>query len=301
MSEGAAIALRFGVYLDLMLLFGLAAYPLYSGGAVCPAASPRPSLLRGLAILGLVLGAAGFVLMTAMMAGVPVAGLDRETFVFVVRETGHGVSFVVRTAALILAAALLPFGRRASTPWLIAATSGIALGSLAWTGHAAATEAVLGALHRLSDGIHLLTAGAWLGALAMLLAALGATADERAVAAAREALATFAVAGSVIVGLIVLTGVVNGLMIVGLAGLPPLPGTLYGRLLLAKLALFALMLALASLNRWRLAPRLAAKPDGDTKRAVAVVRTSIAFEIGAAIVILALVAWLGTLAPPTPM
>ncbi len=300
MSEGVAIALRFGVYLDLMLLFGLAAYPLYSGRRARACAAARRMAPFGLAVLGLVLAIASFVVMTAMMAGVSVTELDRETFAYVVRETGHGTSFVVRTVALLIAAALALSGARAGRAWLIAAAAGVALASLAWTGHAAATEGSLGTLHRLSDVVHLLTAGAWIGALAMLLAALAAAGDPEAVGAAREAVTTFAVAGSVIFGLIVVTGIVNGLAIVRFAGLPLMPGTLYGQLLIAKLGLFTLMLALASLNRWRLRPRLGAYQVGETRREVAAVRTSIAFESGTAIVILGLVAWLGTLAPPSP-
>ena len=299
MSEWVAIALRFGVYLDLMLLFGLAAYPLYSGGAEHPAAGRGRPLLLGLAMLGNALGIASFVVMTAAMAGVAVAELDRETLAFVLQETGHGAAFKVQVLALLAAVGLALFGRGARGGWLVAVAAGVALGSLAWTGHAGATEALPGALHRLSDIVHLLAASAWLGALVILLSAV-AKADV-AVSKAHEALTAFAVAGSVIVALIIVTGIVNSVIIVGLPALPLLPYTLYGQLLIAKLGLFALMLMLASLNRWRLTPRLNPKPDdGHTSRAVAAVRTSLALEAGAAITILALVAWLGTQAPPSP-
>ena len=301
MGEGVAIALRFGVYLDLMLLFGLAAYPLYSGGAEHPAAGQGRLTSLGLAMLGLALGIASFVVMTASMAGVAVSGLDRETLAFVLQETGHGAAFMVQVLALLAAVGFALFGRGARGGWLVAAAAGVALGSLAWTGHAGATEALPGALHRLSDIVHLLAAAAWIGALVTLLRAVVATKAGAAVAEAQDALTAFAVAGSVIVGLIVVTGLINSVMIVGLAGLPLLPDTLYGQLRLAKLGLFALLLVLASLNRWRLTPRLDPKPDdGDPSRAVAAVRTSLALETGAAITILALVAWLGTLAPPSP-
>ena len=301
MSEWVAIALRFGVYLDLMLLFGLAAYPLYSGGAEHPATGRGRPLLLALAMLGIALGIASFIAMTASMAGVPVAELDRETLAFVLQETGHGTAFVIQTLALVAAFGLALSGRGNRGGWFIAAAAGVALGSLAWTGHAGATEGWPGAVHRLSDIVHLLAASAWIGALAMLLRALAATKDVLVVPEAKEALTAFAVAGSVIVGLIIVTGIVNSVMIVGVGGLPLLPYTLYGQLLIAKLGLFALMLVLASLNRWRLTPRLDPKRDnGDPSRAIAAVRTSLVLEAGAAITILTLVAWLGTLAPPSP-
>lgn len=299
MTEGAAIALRFALYLDLLLLFGLAAYPLY-------AASPSPtrrSGLAALAALGIVLSIAGFGLMTAQMAGVAFSEIDRETLRFVMLDTTPGSAFLVRTAALTAATALALASMRRGPGWLIAGAAASALATLAWTGHAAVTEGAAGALHRLSDIIHLLAAGAWIGALAMLLKALvSAGARDDMIVDLQRALVKFGIAGSVMVALVAASGLVNGWMIVGPAGLPLLPGTLYGQLLIAKLALFAAMLLFAAVNRWRLTPRLvAARASGDAQMAVRALRTSIALEAAAAVLIIALVAWLGTLAPPSGM
>lgn len=301
MTDGAAIALRFGLYLDLMLLFGLAAYPLYAASPTPPAR--RRAALATLAALGVVVSIAGFAFMIAQMAGVAVADLDRDTVRFVVLETAPGSAFLARTVALIGAVVLVLVWTRRSGAWLVAATAGVALATLAWTGHAAVTEGSAGTLHRSADIIHLLAAGGWLGALAMLLRALLLPLDDEGVVARLQlALAGFAVAGSVLVALVVATGLVNGWMIVGLAGLPLLPGTLYGQLLIAKLVLFTAMLALAAANRWTLTPQLAAaQAANDIELAVRALRTSIMLEVGAAILILAVVAWLGTLAPPSVM
>ena len=299
MNEWVAIALRFGVYLDLTLLFGLTAYPLYSVGPASLASRRGRLLPLALAMLGTALSIASFIVMTASMAGVPVAGLDRETLAVVLQETGHGTAFMVQVLALVGLVGLALFGRGACGRWLVAVAAGVALGALAWTGHAGATEAWPGALHRLADVVHLLAAAAWLGALVILLGAVAKA--GLAVTEAHEALRAFAVAGTVIVGLIIVTGIVNSVMIFGVASLPKLPDTLYGQLLIAKLGLFALMLVLASLNRWRLTPRLGRqRASGAVQRQMSEVRTSLALEAGAAIAILALVAWLGTLAPPAP-
>lgn len=294
-----AIALRFGVFLNLMLLFGLAAYSLYATRPV--PLGRQPAALGWLAVLGLVLSTASFTLVTAEMAGVTIADLDRETLRFIVLDTVPGTAFLARTAALIAAAALVFAGPARPSGWLFAAAAAGALATLAWTGHAAVTEGLLGTLHRFSDIIHLLAAAAWTGALAMLLKVLFSPVDDdEAVTDARLALAGFAIAGSVLVALVIATGLFNGWMIVGVAGLMLLPETLYGQLLIAKLLLFAAMLALAAANRWRLTPRLAAaQAAGDTALAVRALKISIAFESGAAALILVLVAWLGTLAPPT--
>ena len=112
------------------------------------------------------------------------------------------------------------------------------------------------------------------------------------------ALANFGAAGSVIVALIVLSGIINGWMIVGIANLPFLPFTLYGQLLIAKLLLFGAMLAHAAVNRWRLTPRLAdVRAAGDAYGVVRVLRISIFSEFAIALLVIALVSWLGTLEP----
>jgi len=293
------IGLRFGLYADLMLLFGLAVYPLH---AAHMSLRLRPYwMFAVLAGLGLVLSAAAFVAMTAEMAGVAITGLDRETLRFVLVDTAPGGAFLLRMAALAILLVLALAVRSGAACWPVAAMAAFALATLAWTGHAAVAEGVWGAIHRLSDAVHLMAAAAWVGALAMLLGMLASPFDgEAAVADARLALDRFAVAGSVLVALIVATGAINIGMIVGPAALLLLPDTAYGRLLIAKLLLFAAMLAFAGANRWRLVPKFAAaQSPPDIGKAARALRTSILLEAGAATIILALVAWLGTLAPPS--
>ena len=87
---------------------------------------------------------------------------------------------------------------------------------------------------------------------------------------------------------------------VGIDQLLLLPTSPYGQLLLIKLALFALMLILASLNRFRLTPALGRDLTSDGAPAVNQLRASLALEAGAAVIILGLVSWFGTLEPPVP-
>src|SRR3546814_18992805 len=93
-------------------------------------------------------------------------------------------------------------------------------------------------------------------------------------------------------------------MIVGAENLGRSLSSPYGQLLLAKLALFALMLALAAANRWRLTPALAAAAgddaesvDSDPDAALAAMRRSLIIEASAALAILVLVAWFGAREP----
>src|SRR5262249_32401233 len=72
---------------------------------------------------------------------------------------------------------------------------------------------------------------------------------------ARDATLRFSTLGLISVGLLIATGIVNGWILAG--SVPALIGTDYGRLLLAKVALFLAMVAVAAVNRLRLTPRLA--------------------------------------------
>ncbi|HEX5279667.1 MAG TPA: CopD family protein, partial [Micropepsaceae bacterium] len=74
----------------------------------------------------------------------------------------------------------------------------------------------------------------------------------------------------------------------------------YGVTLLIKLALFATMFALAAVNRYRLTPRLALVTDSDgTEQTFRAFTGTIAAETVLAVLILAAVAYLGVLPPPT--
>jgi copper resistance protein D len=97
------------------------------------------------------------------------------------------------------------------------------------------------------------------------------------------------------VALLVLTGVINGWILIGPEQALNLGDTLYGRLLAVKLILFLAMLGLAAANRFRLTPMLGGAFE---QQAAAKLKRNVALETIAAFAILALVAWLGTLAPP---
>ena len=100
-----------------------------------------------------------------------------------------------------------------------------------------------------------------------------------------------------------LTGLVNSWFLVGLSRVGDLGTSLYGQLLIAKLVLFALMLALAAKNRFRLTPALGATLAGgiDPRLAFQRLRHSIVAEMLAGALLLGLVALMGTLAPPSAM
>lgn len=293
MADWAAIGLRFAAYADLLLLAGLA----LGGGLGRHARAINGRLIGWLAVLGVVITIAQFGATCLAMMGYDPAALDREMLSFMAFETPMGLSHIVRVLALGLLVAVWA-SHRAGPP-VITGLTVVALGSLAWTGHAGASEAALGWTHRASDIVHLLAAAAWLAALVMfariLLLDFG---EQDASGRAISALERFSGVGAIIVGALVVTGTINLLAIVGVNGLAPTFATPYGRLLLLKLALFGAMLALASFNRWRLVPGVRASLEGAGKvAAVRRLQVAIGTETALAFVILAVVAILGTLSP----
>ncbi|MGY1890687.1 copper homeostasis membrane protein CopD [Pseudomonas sp. SDT291_1_S447] len=286
MAELINIVLRFALYVDLLLVFGLALFALYSAGTLLRF---RP-LLRGMALIGALLSVAGLVLMTRAMSGETALAALWPQLQMMLLETDVGLAWAVRMIALIVV--LIRPGA-----WLASVAGAIALASLAWSGHGAMDEGTLQFWHFLSDILHLLAAGAWLGAmLALVLMARGPLDDAR-IRSLAFAVRRFEWIGAAIVLMLSITGVVNYLFIVGPRLDEVLLGT-YGVLLTIKVLLFAGMLVLAALNRFHLGPALAqALRNGHYVIAANALKRSVVVELAIALLIVALVAWLGTLSP----
>ncbi|MBO9575430.1 MAG: copper homeostasis membrane protein CopD [Sphingobium sp.] len=295
-----AVAIRLGLYLDLMLLFGGAAFRLHA------LLRESAEQLRGsggtgmfiTALLGLALSLLGLVALAASMSGAPLTDVEGDAVTMLLRETSVGTAGIVRLQALIVAAFFSLFWRRwprnASLGVLLGA--GTALATLAWSGHGAMDEGLPGWLHLGADIVHLLAAGIWVGALAALLAlALRGGAALAHLRRLHDALERFSTVGIAIVLLLVLSGFANILFLTGAATLAAILTSAWSWLLFAKLVLFAAMLLLAAINRFRLTPQLAGSPDAAALRHA---RLSLSLESAAALLILLLVAWLGMLEPP---
>lgn len=304
MFDGPTIAVRLALYLVLSALFGLSAFSLYGlrVGEREDAIALGPWLI-GSAAVGLLFSAVSLVLMASAMAGSPLWPIDQVAVGALLDGTPTGTAWKVRMAALAVAggAALLARGR-ASWLALAMAAAAFALMTLAWTGHGAMDEGGAGWLHLGADVLHLLAAGLWVGALLGLLLLLARPASQIDAAHLRlthRALHGFGAVGTLVVATLVVTGVINSWMLIGPANAATAATSLYGLLLFAKLALFAVMLGLASLNRFRLTPGFERSVAmNDHERALSALRVSLGIETASVIAVLALVAWLGTLAPP---
>lgn len=299
-SDSINIALRFALYLDLMLLFGLAAFGLYSlrgQERVSGTQLPFAPLLVTAAALGGLLSMAAMACMARAMSGVSAWAELWPHIEMMVLETDIGWTWMLRMAALVLAGCAVTLNQRWPTAslGLVTLCGAVALATLAWAGHGAMDEGSRRSWHFITDFLHLWAAGGWVGALAAFALLLRQAEPQLAVLA--RTLIGFETAGAVIVVVISVTGVVNYLFIVG----PSIVGvldSLYGQLLALKLILFTAMLVFAAWNRFHLSPLLEnARRSGEHEVAVNALRRSMVLELSVAVVILGLVAWLGTLSP----
>jgi putative copper resistance protein D len=149
-------------------------------------------------------------------------------------ETQFGIDWLCRAAiAGVLGVAFFLGDDRSRARRAVTLALALALtGSLAWSGHGAATPGRLGDLHLVADIVHLAASGLWVGALLPFGIALrsagrgGMSAqDAREITRRFSNLATFSVAA------ILLSGIVNSWVLVG--SISSLTTGLYGRLLLA--------------------------------------------------------------------
>lgn len=304
------IAIRLGLYLSLMVLMGLAVFPLYALRGT-ERLEGRILTLKSALIFwssaAIILSVLGFLALMAAMMGTSISGIDWAMCRSILFETPIGTAWLVRMAALVSALLAALAINRSDERWLIAVTvaSSIALGTLVWTGHAGAMEGSIGTIHKASDLLHMLAAAVWLGGIAAFLKMLQVADDQiwgDRLTVAHRALDSFSQVGTVCVAVIVVTGLINGQVLVGLPNITALFDSTYGQLLLLKLVLVGFMLVLGAKNRWRLTPNLGlALSEGSVATAVAALRTSLLLEAGAAIVILGLVAWLGMLEPTVSM
>jgi copper resistance protein D len=304
-ADWGLIAIRFALYADLMLLVGLAAFPLYSftrAEREAHVVLTVDALLLCLGVAGLLLSVLGFAIVSAAMMGVPVTALDAPTLVSMASDTDMGNAFWVRLVALaatVIGLLSVRRNQRLRLAWVLAGGT-VALATLLWSGHAASTEGGIGAAHRISDIAHMIAASIWVGGIAafgLMLCPHREARNDSDVEILTRAMASFSRVGATAVSVIIITGLFNGFAILG-GDISALIKSTYGWLLIAKIILVGAMLMLAANNRWRLTPALERLGESvDTESVLARLRASVMLEAAAGAAVLALVAWLGTLAP----
>ncbi|CAL9505702.1 copper resistance CopC/CopD family protein [Streptomyces sp. enrichment culture] len=234
---------RYVSYLAAALLIGTAAFV-----ALCRPPDPAP-LRRPLVAGWWTLLAATVVLLVLRApyeAGTgPASALDADALADTL--TGRpGVLLLTRLALLAPVALFLVGVSRADryrrhSPLVGAAGAALAVGlALTWAAAEHAAAGIQVPLAMASSTVHLLATAVWLGGLTALILTLRATADAATVARfSRVALASVCV--------LVTTGVYQSWR--GLGSWQALTGTTYGRLLLVKVVLVAVLLAAAAVSR----------------------------------------------------
>lgn len=254
--------------------------------------------------LALLSGMTWLVLTAASMSGQPVADVYSHGVLWIVlSQTDFGNDWLARLVlACLLAGAFVPlFSSTRTQSFRIEAAAVILaaafVGSLAFAGHAIGGEGVEGVVHPFADVLHLIAAAAWVGTLAPLALLLAMPEqDADALTVARTATLRFSTHGIVSVATLLATGLVNSFYLVG--SVDALTGSEYGRLLLIKLTLFALMVGIAAYNWSQLTPRLAQDADPiATRSARRQLRRNATVEVTAGAVIIGIVAVLG-ITPP---
>jgi copper transport protein len=159
-------------------------------------------------------------------------------------DTQWGRLWIARTVALAVLAACA-FTRRSALVCVVAV--GVVVSAEAWSGHAAA----LGGLAVAADAVHILTACLWLGSVAALGVLLAAPSGQglALVRAYRIPFARLALTGA---ALVAVTGLVHAALQLGSPG--ALLDSPYGRTLLVKGGIVAVVAALGLANARRLRP-----------------------------------------------
>lgn len=276
-------------YSATMVLFGSALTAGYLTAPLPPV--PRQHVMSRLLQLHRV--AAIVALLTAVLWLMAVAGgigegwadaLDPTFVGSVLSDTAFGSVWRWRLILFGVLAALTLMGRPSEAIMTLLAAFGLA--SIALTGHAAMHEGMSAVAHASADAIHLLAGAVWIGGLIPLALAL------RSPEVGHRVALRFSILASSAVVLVVLTGTANGWLVV--ESPRDLMTTTYGELLSAKVILVALMIMLALINRFRIAPGFVHDPV----RTGHYLRLSIALELALALAVLVLVAVFGTLPPP---
>jgi putative copper resistance protein D len=293
MSPDAALTVcRFFHDASTMLLFGASA---------CIAALVPPSLARDivhrLRFLGIVAAAIAVAttvallpLETAFVGDGWRDALNASAIGDVLSATSVGWAWQAQALAALALVGSVALWRRGR--WIAtAASSGFLLASVSLTGHAVMQENWLGVAHRISDAVHLLCAGAWLGALVPLLVVFRAVNDPERRREAEAALSRFSMAGPVIVALIVASGIVNTVLVLG--RWPTDWSSPYQTMLALKVALVAVMVTLAVVNRYAFVPRIARQPS----RSLHALRLATIAEVTLGICVVVLVSVFGMFDP----
>jgi len=259
--DALSVALRAVSFVLLLNAAGISIFIAVFGHGLPDSVPAIAKLGWRLAIGALVFVAGHHALEAARMAGEMSGVVDPAMQVMTLRSS-EGAAFVLRMVGLALVAVGLRWAarpqRRASALGIAGAV--LAVAAFALTGHTSVTPHRLAAAALLT--LHLLIVAFWVGSLWPLYL----VASREPPPIATRVIDAFSRVAAWVVPVILVAGV--GLTVL----LVPNWATFrqpYGQLLLAKVALFAVLMALATLNKWTFGPACASGRTRAFKRAVA--------------------------------
>lgn len=290
--EAALSTCRFLHDASAMLLWGATAYlamlvPKNLADDIAGRLSP---FLFVTAIVAAVTTAAALPLETATIGSGWEDALDWTTLNAALFETSIGHAWQLQAVAALLVIAALLFPRHIR-PRAMAFASALVLVSLALTGHAVMHTGWIGAAHRASDAVHVLSAGAWLGALLPLLIVLPMLDRPEGRNDADIALDRFSSAGHIAVALVIASGILNTFLILG--HWPTDWSSPYQAMLACKITMTAAMIVIALFNRYALVPQILNRPQ----RTLRSIRLGVMAEIALGLFAIGLVSVFGMLEP----
>ncbi len=284
------VAMRFGHDLALMLLMGSAICSvLLSAGSFAMAVTRRLSRLWRVAALLNILSALLLFALQGGMMGQGWGDVLNPDIWRALTGTRFGAAWIwqILLALVIGAVTLLQPPRRSP---LLLSLAALQLALLAGTGHAVMHEGVAGTLHRANHSVHLFAAAWWVGGLAPLLVCMRMAARPRWRQSAIAAMMRFSRYGHLAVALVITTGIINSLAILGWRW--PWHSDYVG-LLLVKMSLVLVMVVIALINRYLLVPRFAQSAGVAQRRFIILTRA----EMGLALAVLLCVSLFSSLEP----
>ncbi|MCW2812956.1 MAG: hypothetical protein JWN84_411 [Nocardioides sp.] len=276
-------------YVALLLAAGLVLFLTWTVRGVRLAAAVRRRLTA------VVWWSFGVVMLTAVV-GLPLEGayqlglgldqLGEKATVDMVVVGDHLLIMFLQLAGFAIALSNLDRARYAVPAAAVAAVSP------AIVGHSRAEEPVW--LMVTTDVLHLAAGAAWFGGLVglvLVLRALSGRGNDAALVLSR-----FSTVAAGLLGLLVVTGSLMGWRILG--GWAPLFETTYGRLLLLKIGIAALVALVAGWNRWRLLPATTGAVGHDHRQGAALrVRTAVRAEAVLLVLLLGVTGFLTNQSP----
>lgn len=291
--DWALIGLRTAVFASVAFVFGTSAlaviYPSQLVDGIWRRLLPW---LRAAAVVLLAATAAMMPVLAASAGDGWQSAVSPDLIESVAFSTRTGLAILIRAvlAMLLVLASVQHNGSQLGTAKRVALIAALYIVSFAFTGHALLHDGVLGLAHQANHIAHVLAGSFWIGALVPLLLAARELKSAGEPRAALTLLSQFARAGTWAVMVIAATGAVNTALILG--KLPLEFQSLYQRLLAAKLAAVAVMLALALANRVWLVPGARNRAE-----ATGLLASSIFAETMAGAIVVILVAAFGTMEP----